>query len=100
MYDIGSLSKKYKNTSLTLIDTCLLPLLKIMGDLFLEHVELPHVLVLAVHLVNFVCWMVRGRWVGGPWDSCDCPSPLVLGFGDFGIGDRACQLLCQVMMMT
>ena len=31
MYGIGSPSKKYKDTSLTLIDTCLFPLLKVMG---------------------------------------------------------------------
>ena len=30
---------------------------------------------------------------GGPCDSSDSPSHLVLGFGDLEIGDRACQLI-------
>ena len=33
----------------------------------------------------------QGGLDGGPCDSSDSPSPLVLGFGDFGLGDRACQ---------
>ena len=31
-----------------------------MDKLLLEHVGLPHVLVLAVHLVNFFGWMSQG----------------------------------------
>ena len=31
------------------------------------------------------------RLCGGSWDSNNSPSPLVLGFGGLGIGDRACQ---------
>ena len=36
----------------TLKITWLLPLLKVLDNLLLDHVGLPHVLVLAVHLVN------------------------------------------------
>ncbi len=56
MYSIGSPPKKYKDTSSTLIDTWLLLLLKVMGcdNLLLDHVELPHVLDLAVHLFQLV----------------------------------------------
>ena len=83
--------------------------------LFLEHVRLPHVLALAVHLVNFFGWMsqgghseqllffalfyqstpsclkVIGGWGGGggPCDYCVSPSPFDLDFGtlDFGTSD-------------
>ena len=32
----------------------------LIDKLLLEHVGLPHVLDLAVHLVNFFCWMSQG----------------------------------------
>ena len=34
--------------------------LGLIDKLLLEHVGLPHVLDLAVHLVNFLCWMSQG----------------------------------------
>ena len=42
--------------------TWLLPLLKVVGfcNLLLDHVELPHVLVLTVHLVNLLGWIGKG----------------------------------------
>ena len=78
-----------------------------------EHVGLPLVLVLAVHLVNFFGWMsqeghseqlllfalfyqstpsclkVMGGGVGGPCNYCVSPSPFALDFGtlDFGTSD-------------
>ena len=44
------------------LGTWLLPLLQVMGgyNLLPEHVELPHVLDLAVHLVQLTTWMGRG----------------------------------------
>ena len=47
-YGIGSTPKKYKDTSSTLIDTCLFPLLKVMvvDNLLLDHVELPYAMSL------------------------------------------------------
>ena len=80
--------------------------------LLLEHVGLPHILDLAVHLVNFFGWMSQGghsepilllalfyqsipSWlkvigggVGGPCDFSVSPSPFGLDFGtlDFGLG--------------
>ena len=65
--------------------------LKVVDNLLLDHVGLPHVLVLVVHLVHFVGWMGRGDfftistfflelvksycwWVGGPCDYCDSLS--------------------------
>ena len=35
-------------------------LLSLIDKLLLEHVELPHILGLAVHLVNFLGWMSQG----------------------------------------
>ena len=32
----------------------------VLDNLLLEHVGLPHVLVLTVHLVNFLGWMGKG----------------------------------------
>ena len=32
----------------------------VLDNLFLNHVGLPHVLVLAVHLVKIFCWMGKG----------------------------------------
>ena len=86
-----------------------------IDKLLLEHVGLPHVLDLAVHLVNFFglmsqggqseqlllfalfyqstpsCLKVRvgGGGVGGPYDYCVSPSPFELDFGtlDFGTLD-------------
>ena len=87
-----------------------------IDKLLLKHVGLPHVLVLAVHLVNFFSWVsqgghseqllffalfyqstpsclkVRGGWVGsvgGPCDFSVSPSPFGLDFGtsDFGTSD-------------
>ena len=70
-----------------------------------EHVGLPHVLDLAVHLVNFFGWMSQGghseqllfsalfyqstpSCLGGPCDFSVSPSPFGLDFGtlDFGLG--------------
>ena len=86
-----------------------------IDKLLLEHVGLPQVLYLAVHLVNFFGWMsqggnfeqllffalfyqstpsclkVRGGWggVGGPCDFSVSPSPFGLDFGtlDYGTSD-------------
>ena len=87
-----------------------------IDKLLLEHVGLPHVLVLAVHLVNFFSWVSQGGhseqllffalfyqstpsclkvmggwvgWVGGPCDFSVSPSPFGLDFGtlDFGTSD-------------
>ena len=81
-----------------------------IDKLLLKHVGLPHVLDLAVHLVNFLagsvkglnsepllllalfyqstpsCLKVMGGVVGGPCDYCVSPSPFGLAFGtlDFG----------------
>ena len=93
-----------------------------MDKLLLKHVGLPHVLVLAVHLVNFFGWMSQGGhsepllllalfyqstpsclkvrgwlvgWVGGgPCDSSVSPSPFGLDFGslDFGTSDSGVKL--------
>ena len=87
-----------------------------IDKLLLEHVGLPHVLDLAVHLVKFFCWMSQGGHsepllllalfhqstpscikvrggsggggVGGPCDFSVSPSPFGLDFGtlDFGLG--------------
>ena len=83
----------------------------LIDKLLLEHVGLPHVLVLAVHLVNFFGWMSQGGhseqlffctflpehsfilkswgWVGvggGPCDYCVSPSPKNWVFGFFRLG--------------
>ena len=44
------------------LSTWLLPVLEVLGvdNLLPEHVELPHVLDLAVHLVQLTTWMGRG----------------------------------------
>ena len=34
-------------------------MLRVVDNLLLDHVELPHVLDLTVHLVNLVRWMVK-----------------------------------------
>ena len=39
--------------------------LGLIDKLLLEHVGLPHVLVLAVHMVNFIGWMSQGGHVMG-----------------------------------
>ena len=84
MYGIGSPPKKYRDTSSTLLDTCLLPLLKVIwvvDSLLLDHVELPYVFDLAVHLVHFLAgWskVPTALW-GQP------PVPLFGGLG-FGTG--------------
>ena len=55
---IGSPPRKFKETPPTLIITCILPKkLGVVDNLLLDHVELPNVLDLAVHLVNLVGWM-------------------------------------------
>ena len=80
--------------------------------LLIEHVGLPDVLNLAVHLVNFFGWMSQGGhsepllllalfyqstpsclkvmgWVGGVGDPCDfsvSPSPFGLDFGTLNFG--------------
>ena len=87
-----------------------------IDKLLLEHVGLPHVLDLAVHLVSFFGWMSQGGhsepllllalfyqstpsclkvmggvvgWVGVLCDYCVSPSPFGLDFGtlDFGTSD-------------
>ena len=64
----------------TLIDACLLPLLKVMG-------YCPH---LAAHLVNLVSWVVkgdhsRGVMVAHALHYMDSPSRPVPWFGGLGI---------------
>ena len=73
-----------------------------VDNLLPEHVELPHVLDLAVHLVQLTTWMGRGGhtetfslfelwglgwgcgwcgvWGGGPCDFIVTPVPIGLGF--------------------
>ncbi len=63
-----------------------------VDNLLPDHVELPQVLDLAVHLVQLMAWMGRGghtetfslsapfRWVGGPCDYSVTPVPIGLGF--------------------
>ena len=60
MYGIGSPPKKYKDTSSTLMDNCLLPLQKLW---VVDNLLLDHVAVLAVQLVNFVGRIVKGNGV-------------------------------------
>ena len=80
-----------------------------LTTLLVEHVGLPHVLDLAVNLVNFFGWVSQGDhsesllllalfhqstpsclkvmgWGGGPCDFSVSPSPFGLDFGtlDFG----------------
>ena len=59
MYRIGSPPKKYKETSSGLVYTHSLRLW-VVDKLLLNHIELPCVLDLIVHLVNLVGWMVIG----------------------------------------
>ena len=77
--------------------------------LLLKHVGLPHILVVAVHLVHFFGWMSQGGhseqvlffalfyqstpsylkvvgWGGGPCDYCVSPSPKNWVFGFFRLG--------------
>ena len=81
----------------------------LIDKLLLEHVGLPHVLYLAVLLVNFFGWMSQGGYsepllllalfyqstpsclkvmggVGGPWDFSVSPSPFGLDFGTLEFG--------------
>ena len=70
-----------------------------VDNLLPEHVELPHVLDLAVHLVQLTTWMGRGGHTetfslleplggglggGGPCDFSVTPSPLT-GIWTFGL---------------
>ena len=86
-------------------------MLGLIDYVLLEHVGLPHVLDLAVHLVNFFVWMSQGGhseqllffalfylstpscdmlkswgWGGGPCDYCVSPSPKNWAFGFFRLG--------------
>ena len=97
-----------------------------IDKLLLEHVGLHHVLVLAVHLVNFFsrvsqgghseqllffalfyqstpsCLKVRGGGVGGPCDFSVSPSPFGLDFGtlDFGTSDSGLTIfLCKSLTL-
>ena len=58
--------------------------------LLLEHVGLPHVLVLAVHLVNFFSWVSQGGHSEQPIFSAlfyqSTPSCLKVGGGGVGWG--------------
>ena len=94
----------------------------LIDNLLLDHVGLPNVLDLAVHLVNLFGWMsqgdhsetlllltlfyqstpsclkVMGWWGGvggGPWDFSVCQSPFGLDFGtlDFGTSDSGLTIL-------
>ena len=82
----------------------------VLDNLLLDHVGLPHVLVLTVHLVNFFGWMsqgghseqllffalfyqstpsclkVVGGGVDGPCDYCVSPSSFGLDFGTLDLG--------------
>ena len=96
-----------------------------IDKLLLEHVGLPHVLVLAVHLVNFFGWVsqeghseqlsffalfswstpsclkVRGGvggvgGVGGPCDFSVSPSPFGLDFGTLDFGTSDLGLTIEI----
>ena len=97
-----------------------------IDKLLLRHVGLPHVLVLAVHLVNFFSWVSQGGhseqllffvlfyqstpsclkvrgWGGvggGPCDYCVSPSPFDLDFGtlDFGTSDSGLTIFIAFLL--